>query len=161
MGAGKTSVAQCLSHDLGLPAADVDEVVVDSAGRTIATIFAEDGEEAFRDLESAALAALAQSYPKLVSCGGGIVERTENISLMRQHGFVVLLDVSAQEAASRVGGDPDRPLFAEAGAARALYERRASLYEKAAHIRVATTGHTVEEVAGCVREELVTAGVLH
>src|SRR5262249_36412301 len=83
-GVGKSSVGQLLAQRLGLPLYDTDALIVQSEARTIAQIFAEAGEERFRDLESAALQRALSNTPCVVSTGGGIVLRPENRALLRE-----------------------------------------------------------------------------
>ena len=104
--------------------------------------------------------AVATGEPRVVACGGGIVERPENIATMREAGYVVHLDIDFDEAAKRIGSDPDRPLFANREQARSLAETREALYHQAADLRLDTAGRSIEEVARAVASALLEAGVM-
>ena len=89
MGAGKSTVGRILAEHLGRPFIDLDAEISREAGRAVAKIFAEDGEEAFRALESDELQRIVERPPSVVACGGGIVLRDENRRLMKDIGTVV------------------------------------------------------------------------
>lgn len=150
MGAGKSTVAELVAHRSGWPCIDLDHVVESADGRTIARIFAEDGESAFRQRESDALASLADAPRSVVACGGGVVTRDENRALLKRLGRVVYLRVTAEEMLARVGEDPGRPLLAGGGAvlaATTLLDARESLYSAIADFVVNTVGRTPDVVA--------------
>ncbi|MGE3620035.1 MAG: shikimate kinase [Acidimicrobiia bacterium] len=125
MGSGKTTLGARLAARLDRPFVDADEEVVERAGRTIAELFAAEGEDAFRSLESAVLCDLLGDGPRVVATGGGVVVRSENRARLRDPGVtVVWLDGSPGFLASRVGPDDGRPLLG-GGDARAVLERLA------------------------------------
>jgi shikimate kinase len=155
-GAGKSVVGALLARSLGCVSADLDRAVERLAGRPVPAIFAEEGEERFRDLESLALAELLQGPPPVVlACGGGVLGRAANRELLNQRARVVWLTVEPEEAAARLGitGWRERPLLRGAPDApqlRELLDRRAAAYAEAAHRRVKTDGLTPAEVAARV-----------
>ncbi|MBO4365228.1 MAG: shikimate kinase [Eggerthellaceae bacterium] len=159
MGSGKTTVARHLADTYGFDAVDADEYLEQHEGRIIADIFAEDGEERFRNLESYYLDELAKGKPRLVSCGGGVVKRPENVRLMRQHGFVVYLQTTAEEAAARIPDASSRPLFKNLETAREMLALREPLYRAAAHASVDTVGRPISEIAEEVLGILVRESV--
>lgn len=136
MGVGKTTVGRRVARELQRPFADADEQLELRAGRTIPVIFRDDGEEAFRRLESDVLDdLLARPHPLVVAAGGGVVTRTENRDLLGRRAFVVWLRASAAFLAARA--DPThRPLLAQdpdpAVALQRLIAERAPLYEEVA-----------------------------
>ena len=160
MGAGKTSVAQYLAVTCGLATIDADEYLELQEDRIIADIFAEDGEEAFRDMETSYLRFLSARSPRLIACGGGVVLREQNRQIMRDTGFSVYLRVTAEEAASRIPNTSSRPLFKDLETARSSVVARERLYEAAADACVDTDGRSVPQIADQVREILLKQGVL-
>lgn len=161
MGAGKTSVARRLARTCGIASVDMDTYLERRAGRSVKDIFAEDGEDAFRALETEVLHELAAMPDALlVSCGGGIIERPENIEALRELGVVVHLRVTVDEAEQRISNKESRPLFGDLEAARALRERRMPLYEQAADHSIDTAGKSIPQIASAVRRLLEEGGVL-
>lgn len=147
MGAGKTSVSLYIARRWKFSSIDLDMYLERREGRVIRDIFAEEGEEAFRLIETDVLREVGTSpSPSLVSCGGGIVERPENRELLAQLGCVVYLRVSADEASDRISNKKSRPLFNDLESARALCERRGPLYEEAADVIVNTAGKSVGQI---------------
>lgn len=161
MGAGKTSISQQIAVTYGVASIDADEYLELREDRIIADIFAEDGEEAFRDLETDVLRDLAQRSPRLIGCGGGVVtKRAENAEIMREAGYVVYLKVTADEAAARIPNTDSRPMFKNLETARKTIVERIPQYEAAAHIEVETGGRTICDIAEEVVEHLLEAGVM-
>ncbi|MBI4600626.1 MAG: shikimate kinase [Planctomycetes bacterium] len=157
-GSGKSSVGRLLADRLGWGFRDTDRIVEELAGKTIARCFAEDGEPAFRDLESDALrrvAAHAGGGERLVvATGGGIVLREENVALLRRTGAVVWLTASPAVLGERIGADrasaASRPALAPGGSSAGEVERvlraREPLYRSAAHVEVSAEGRSPEGV---------------
>ena len=161
MGAGKTSVARRLARACGVASVDMDTYLERRCGRSVREIFAEDGEAAFRALESEVLRELAaMEGPLLISCGGGIIERPENLEIMAGTGLVVHLRVTVEEAEARISNKESRPLFGDLEAAEALRERRMPLYEQAADHSIDTAGRSIPQIAHDVRRLLEEGGVL-
>jgi shikimate kinase len=161
MGAGKSTVGRRLASAWGRSFVDLDDAVVAEAGRSIAELFAAEGEDGFRDRESAALrAALAASAPVVVATGGGVVLRDENRALLADEAVVVWLDADVATLAARVGDGTGRPLLADGPEARlrALDAARRPLYSAAADLRVDTTDLGTDEVVAAVEAGLA-AGV--
>lgn len=134
MGAGKTSVGKALAARLGIPFVDTDALIERAAGRTIADIFAHDGEAAFRALETQTLAALDAASPAVYATGGGIVTRDENWPLLKRLGRVVHLHAAAEVLFERVRGESHRPLLKTAAPRETfneLFALREALYGQA------------------------------
>jgi shikimate kinase len=154
-GTGKSTVGQIMAERLDRPFLDADRELEARAGRSIAAIFAEDGEPAFRDWEAATLRSLVRRYPgAILATGGGVVLRAWNRRLLRQFGFVVWLKADAAQLAVRLGADLDagkeRPALTAAGTIaeiETVLQRRADLYAEVADAGIETRGRTPDEVA--------------
>ncbi len=134
MGSGKSSIGRRLAAALELPLVDLDAVIVEQVGRPIPKIFAERGEEGFRDLETDMLARVI-GRPAVLATGGGIVMRERNRALLRQHPPVIWLKADPEFLAARIKGDANRPLIAGGNALetlRQLADLRYPLYEACA-----------------------------
>jgi shikimate kinase len=151
MGSGKTTVGGLLAERLGWSFADLDDLIVRSAGLTVAEIFAREGEEGFRRRETEAVRAAAAGLRSVVATGGGAACREENLALMLASGRVVALAVSAVEAVRRTGSRSGRPLLDDRAdplaAATTLLAARQPFYGRA-HLRVETDRRTPAEAAG-------------
>ncbi len=156
MGAGKSTVGALLAEWLDMSFVDMDAAIEARANSTVAEIFEDAGEAGFRDLETQELRLLSSGSDTLVACGGGVVIRDENRTLLHASGTVVYLRVTAGEALARVRGDGLRPLLAGDAAtlAPALLAARESLYENTADITMDTLGRTPEEVATLVLDAI-------
>ena len=141
MGAGKTSVARRLARTCGISSVDMDTYLERREGKRVKEIFAEGGEDAFRAIETDVLRELAsKEEPLVISCGGGIVLREENREILAESGFVVHLQVTVDEAASRISDKSSRPLFQDIDAARKRCLERAPLYSGVADVEINTAG---------------------
>ncbi len=146
-GAGKTTVGRALAERLGVAFRDTDQDIEALAGKSIADIFVDDGEEAFRALETEALRRVLRESSGIVSLGGGVVMRPENRALL-EDSRVVWLDVSLAEAVGRVGMGTSRPLLMGnvRGRLMELMAERTPVYEAVAVCRVDTSGRSVEAI---------------
>ena len=153
MGCGKTTVGKALSMRTGLPLLDTDAVIEEQYKKPIPRIFAEEGEQTFRNLETALLRYLYDSRgtqpPAIISTGGGIILRQENRRILRHLGYVVWLNVAVSALLSRTAHAANRPLL-EVADRRAtllnLLHQRRPLYEETAHLRLNTTRMDVKSV---------------
>jgi shikimate kinase len=155
MGSGKSTVGRLVAARLDLPFLDLDAQIVERERTDIATIFAEQGEPAFRELEHDALAGLRDLAPHVVACGGGVVVDDRNRVLLKDLGRVVYLRVTAEEALARIGSAEGRPLLAgpdPLAAGRTLLAARERLSSAVADVD--TTGKDEEAVAGEVVSHL-------
>ena len=157
MGSGKSTVGRELHHRLGYPLVDMDQVIENRVRKPITAIFAEDGEEAFRDMETHLLEELKDPTAprRIISTGGGVVGRAENRALLRDLGYVVWLNAPVAVILERTGRNRDRPLLhTEDPAARieALMEVRRPFYQEASHLKVETAGLDCNELATGILE---------
>ena len=141
-GSGKSAVGQILAERTGRTLADTDQLIVDRAGKTIPDIFREDGEPAFRDLESSVIRNLSKYGGQIISTGGGAVLRPENVGALRRNGRLFWLD---RDPGSLVPTD-DRPLADTEEKMRQLYTVRKPVYQSAADEVIPVTG-TPEQVS--------------
>ena len=148
MGVGKSTVGPRVAYAIGSDFVDLDQVIALQAGTDIARIFEDEGEQAFRALETEALASIAGS-PVVVACGGGIVEDRGNTDRMRETGRIAWLDAPVSVLAARVGDGSGRPMLAGGVKPRltSLQRRRKKLYEAAAHRRFDAATADPEEIA--------------
>lgn len=147
MGCGKSTVGRIVADALGCPFIDIDEAIEKEAGRTIADIFAEDGEPAFRQMELKALKSTLgkyQSNTAVIALGGGTVTIPEAVRLLQKQTLCIWLQAPADELESRVAGS-GRPLADKDFRARLV--SREPLYEAAAHVTIDTIGLSPEEIA--------------
>ena len=147
LGAGKSTLARNLGSLFNRPHVDTDRLVERTLGKSVSQVFAEDGEDAFRDAETAQLRALAARKSLLVSCGGGIVERPENCELMHQMGVIVWLDGDLADSLRQIRCPERRPDLGTPAHAAIVYEHRRPLYEGAADITIDIRNLTFEQVA--------------
>lgn len=140
MGSGKSAIGRELARRLDVPFADLDERIESAVGASIATIFAEQGEAAFRGHESRALHATQALYPQgiVIATGGGVVTDPANLDWMSGHGRTVWLDASLDAIEARVSRDGSRPLFGDRAALEQLLAGRRPAYARA-QVRVDTT----------------------
>jgi shikimate kinase len=156
MGAGKTTVGNLLANQLSYRFIDTDDIIAQAAGRSINQLFAEEGEAAFRQLESDVLAQVC-AYTKLtIATGGGIVLQRENWSYLH-HGLIVWLDVPVELLYMRLAEDTTRPLLQDVdpkSKLRSLLEQRTPLYSQADLRITVNEGETPEQIAIRVMETI-------
>jgi shikimate kinase len=153
-GCGKTTVAREIAAITGAAFVDTDEEITRCAGRSIAEIFATDGEAAFRRMEAEVIARTVDSPPKAISVGGGAILDQINIARLRRVATVVYLTAEPEELWRRVSADfttdTSRPALTPLAGpeeVRKVLTQRAPLYERAADFMVDTMSKTPRQVA--------------
>ncbi|MCV7101215.1 shikimate kinase [Mycobacterium palustre] len=139
-GSGKSTIGRRLARALGVGLLDTDAAIEQQTGRSIAEIFATDGEREFRRLEEQAVRAALADHDGVVSLGGGAVTTPGVREALAGH-TVVYLEIGAREGVRRTGGNTVRPLLAGPDRAekyKALMAQRVPLYRRVATIRVDT-----------------------
>lgn len=163
MASGKTTVGRLLAERLDWTFVDLDKLIEDAAGKTVADIFAAEGEAGFRKRETDALHEAAGRRKAVIATGGGAPCRDENIEAMLAAGRVFWLDVPAEEAVRRAGKSSGRPLLDGAAdpveAAEKLLLARRPFYERA-HAGVETLDRTPREIVEDLLGVSLTIGVL-
>ena len=153
MGSGKSAVGRLVAKRLRFRFVDTDQLIIDREGRPIADIFAQHGEEHFRDLETAVLESLGSLRQCVISTGGGAVVKERNHAILKSLGFVVWLTASEDVIFNRVSRNDKRPLLQTENPRATISQmlaRRCPLYESAADFSLDTTTFTHDEAADAV-----------
>ncbi|MFJ4835144.1 shikimate kinase [Streptomyces sp. NPDC088747] len=155
MGVGKSTVGALVAERLGCAWRDTDEDIVGEQGRSIADIFVDEGEPAFRAIEKQAVSRALAEHEGVLALGGGAILDEETRALLAGH-QVVFLSMDVDEAVKRTGLNTARPLLAVNPRRqwRDLMEARRHLYTEVARAVVATDDRTPEEVAQAVLDAL-------
>ncbi|MET9899252.1 shikimate kinase [Streptomyces sp. NPDC006446] len=151
MGVGKSTVGALVAERLGCAYRDTDDDIVAAQGRTIADIFVDEGESAFRAIEKQAVREALAGHDGVLALGGGSILDPDTRALLAGH-QVVYLSMDVEEAVQRTGLNAARPLLAVNPRRqwRELMEARRPLYTEVARAVVATDGRTPDEVARAV-----------
>lgn len=159
-GCGKSVVGQRLSMALSRDFIDTDTAIESAAGKSIAEIFEDVGQEGFRDLESQQIANLITlSMPAVISLGGGSILRPENREWIRKLGRTVWLQAEPDTIRVRIADDAStksrRPKLSQLGdleEIRSILEVRVPLYQEVSDLAVSTDGRTMDEVAATIAD---------
>ena len=150
MGAGKTTVARAIGKLTGWRVEDIDQRIEGREHRTVASIFSQQGEPYFRQLERLALGELLPLRHVVIATGGGTFVEPDNRALMLADGAVAWLDLSLAQVIERVPADGRRPLASDRAQMEQLFARRQLAYAQA-HVRV-DASRPVPEVVGRLLE---------
>ncbi|MFI2434253.1 shikimate kinase [Streptomyces sp. NPDC018693] len=155
MGVGKSTIGRLLAERLGVGYRDTDDDIVAAQGRSIADIFVDEGEPAFRALEKESVRQALAGHEGVLALGGGAVLDADTRALLAAQ-RVVYLSMDVEEAVRRTGLNTARPLLAVNPRKqwRELMEARRHLYEEVATAVVPTDGRTPEDVAQAVLDAL-------
>ena len=155
MGTGKSTVSRILAGALGFEEIDTDAEIARQQGRSIKEIFAAEGEGYFRSLETGILDDIKNMKPCIVSCGGGMVMRSENVRKIKETGKVVLLSASPETIYLHVKDSTNRPLLngnMNIPYIKKLMDERMPKYLDAADVVIVTDGLNPKEVADKIVE---------
>ena len=153
-GTGKTTIAQKLAVRLGIPAFDSDAEIERLAGKSIADMFTQEGEPAFRDKEESVIEAiLARPIPLVLATGGGAILRSRTRERLRQSGRVIWLTASPETILRRITNDaasktmrPNLTALPLQEEIVAVLEQRMPLYAETSHETIDTDVRTVDEI---------------
>lgn len=149
MGTGKSTISRRLKARLHVKDVEMDAQIAQENGMSINEIFERFGEQYFRDLETELLRKTAELTPRIVSCGGGVVLREENVRIMKKSGIIVLLTATPETVFSRVCHSSSRPILngnMNVEYIASLMEKRRAAYEAACDISVVTDGKSPEQI---------------
>lgn len=156
MGVGKSTIANGLAKSLGFNVLDTDKMIEDSQSRSINEIFTTEGEKPFREMESLILGDLLGSTDRsVISTGGGIITREQNIKVLKSIGIVFWLDAGVDSILDRVSGNRDRPLLRTENPRETIVDllsEREPLYESCADERIQTDDLSVDEISYGIAE---------
>lgn len=157
MGVGKTTTSHKLKELLGVDEIDTDEMIVEQEGKAISDIFAQEGEEYFRQTETGILDKIKDMSPCIVSCGGGMVMREVNVQKMKEQGKIYLLTATPETIYENVKDSTNRPLLngnMNVEYIAELMKAREPKYNAAADVVIGTDGLNPTQVAQKLIEKL-------
>ncbi len=159
MGSGKSSVGRYMEESEGFALIDTDEYIEKQQNDSINNIFANKGEEYFRNIETECIKELITLNIDMtvISVGGGLPMRGENQKLLKELGKIVYLRATVDTLVSRLMGDTTRPLL-KGGDLRQkiteLFEKREATYEGIADIVIDTDNYSPKEIYNIIKERL-------
>lgn len=162
MGAGKTTVGRWISQNVNMKYIDTDDYIEAGQNMTIKDIFANYGEEFFRDLETKALEELCEGCSQtVISVGGGMPVRDINRKLMKKLGTVVYLKAAEEELARRLDGDDKRPMLAGQDLRKRIHElimQRENAYLDASDVVINTMGMSMNGIYNAIEDYINDGG---
>jgi shikimate kinase len=161
-GTGKSVVGEIVAERLGRECVSMDAEIVDRAGMLVPAIVEKEGWPGFRDRETRVARDLAGRDNIVIDCGGGVIERPENIDALGANGRIFWLKASAAVVVERIQDDTQRPALVEGRTftdeVTEVLERRTPMYRNASDWEIETDGLTPEEVAVRILELTQTEG---
>ena len=155
MGAGKTTIGELLATKLNRELKDIDCVIEQEQKKSIIEIFTDDGEEAFRKLESETIEKFSNMSDLIISTGGGALEKANNLSNLQKNGIIIYLKADIEELFKRVKNETQRPLLKEQDpleVIKKLIKKREKFYLMA-DITIITDNKSPEKIT----EEIIKA----
>jgi shikimate kinase len=158
MGAGKSAVGVGLAKELNFPLIDTDTLIEERTGKKIKDIFAQEGERAFRKIESQVVKEISAREDHVIAGGGGVVLDPENVQMLKENSTIVYLKADPEVIVKRTAGAHDRPLLEvptpETEVRRLLFVRE-KIYQEVADVVVDTSNLSIEDV---VKEVMAKVG---
>jgi shikimate kinase len=155
MASGKSTVGRALADEIGWPFVDIDEEIERSQRQTIAQLFLERGEKAFREIETEMIRAhvsrIRSGVASVVALGGGAFVQPQNWDLISESGITLWLDCPFEMLCSRLDNDGTRPLAADRTKLAQLFQDRRPLYTRADY-RVEVQSGNVSDVVESIRK---------
>ena len=148
---GKSTIGKLLAQKINYEYYDADKYLEKKENIKISTLFSEKGEEYFRNLETKYLRELSEKNGIIISTGGGVVKREENMKILREKGIIVFLNRKIEDIAKE--NHEARPLLQNIDNIYKLYEERIELYNRYSDIIVENDG-TLKEVTDRITEEI-------
>jgi len=150
-GTGKSVVGRRVANHLNMKCISMDAEIVERAGKSVPEMVEEQGWPAFRDLETEVARDFAEMDGMVIDCGGGVIERPENIEALKQNGKIVWLKASVEEIVKRIEKGTQRPALVEGKTfteeVAEVLERRTPIYAEAAEIEIDTDPLSSKQVA--------------
>lgn len=150
-GTGKSHVGSLLAKKLGIQVVSMDAEIVKQSEMSIPEIVEQFGWTEFRDRETAEARKLAGCDGLVIDCGGGVIERSENVEILQQNARVFWLQASVESIVKRIKGDTERPALVEGKTfteeVAEVLERRTPMYRNAAHHEINSDALTPQQVA--------------
>ncbi len=157
MGAGKTTIGKRLAESMGKKFIDSDHEIEERTGVTIPTIFDIEGEEGFRNRESAIIDELTQKKGVILATGGGAILRPENRKYLAARGMVIYLNASVEQLYKRTRMDRNRPLLQTSNPKerlQSLFEERDPLYREIADLVAETDDRSIQQALPSLIEKI-------
>ena len=150
-----------MAKQYGIQVLEMDMMIEEREGMSISDIFAKHSEEYFRDAETKLLQEICLHENKVVSCGGGVVLREQNVEVMKKSGKIIMLSAKAETILKRLKDDNNRPLLKEnknVAFVRDMLEKRRPKYEGAADIIIQTDDKRVADICNTIYEQIKREG---
>ena len=155
--AGKTTIGKMLENRMQKEFIDLDDIIIEKAGKSIPEIFEESGEAGFRAIETEAAIEVSKLNNKIIATGGGTIKHKVNMDYLRQNGITIFID---RDVDKLISSDPNRPLSKSTDALEKMHAERLPLYQKyAANVAVNNSDieSTVTEIEEAYRSILIDA----
>ena len=157
MGSGKTSIGKLLAKRTGRLFIDIDNEIIKESDMTITEIFNKFGENHFRDLEHKILSKAKSTENHVISTGGGIILKLENIKIMKNSGTIIFLDIDVETQLSRVRNKKNRPLLNSNNMVENLVnikKDRDYIYKNISDYIISISGKNKSEIVGEIQNHI-------